>query len=73
MMVDTHLDPSMEIYQNTPIGNRVNTRARAVIPPSNHPYVTPFSYGRHGPNNSTIVMFEPMTNTFDEFKLKYTW
>ena len=73
MVVETHLHPSMEIYQNTPRGYRVNTRAGGIIPPSNHPYVTPFSYGRHGPNNSPIVMFEPMTstsNTHDESQPK---
>ena len=32
MVVETHLDPSMEIYQNTPRGYRVNTRAGGVIP-----------------------------------------
>ena len=32
MVVDTHLDPSMEIYQNTPISYRINIRARGVIP-----------------------------------------
>ena len=32
MVVDTHLDPSMEIYQNTQISYRINIRARGVIP-----------------------------------------
>ena len=32
MVVETHLDPSMEIYQNTPGGHRVNTGAGGVIP-----------------------------------------
>ena len=32
MVVETHLDPSMEINQNTPRGYRVNTRAGGVIP-----------------------------------------
>ena len=32
MVVKTHLDPSMEIYQNTPRGHMVNIRARGVIP-----------------------------------------
>ena len=32
MVVETHLDASMEIYQNTPRGYRVNTRAGGVIP-----------------------------------------
>ena len=32
MVVETHLDTSMEIYQNTPRGYRVNTRAGGVIP-----------------------------------------
>ena len=31
MVVDTHLDPSMEIYQNTSSGYRVNTGAGGVI------------------------------------------
>ena len=31
MVVETHLDPSMEIYQNTP-SYRVNIRDRGVIP-----------------------------------------
>ena len=31
MVVDTHLDPSMEIYQNTPISYRINIRAKGVI------------------------------------------
>ena len=32
MVVETHLDPSIEIYQNIPIRYRVNIRARGVIP-----------------------------------------
>ena len=32
MVVETHLDPSTEIYQNTPRGYRVNTAAGGVIP-----------------------------------------
>ena len=32
MVVDTHLDPSMEIYQKYPISYRINIRARGVIP-----------------------------------------
>ena len=32
MGVETHQDPSMEIYQNTPRGYRVNIRAGGVIP-----------------------------------------
>ena len=32
MVVDTHLDPSMEIYQNTPISYRIIIRDRGVIP-----------------------------------------
>ena len=77
MVVETHLDPSMEISPNTPRGNRVNIIAGGVIPHQNHPYVTTFSYGRNGPNNSTIVMFRPMASTsnrstYDESQTKYT-
>ena len=32
MVVETHLDPSMDIYQNNHKGNRANIRARGVIP-----------------------------------------
>ena len=32
MVVETHLDPSMEMYQNTPRGYMVNTGAGGVIP-----------------------------------------
>ena len=32
MVVETHLDPSMEIYQNTPGGYRLNTGTGGVIP-----------------------------------------
>ena len=32
MVVENHLDPSMEIYQNIPRGYRVNTRAGGVVP-----------------------------------------
>ena len=32
MVVETHLDPSMEIYHNTPKSNMVNIRARGIIP-----------------------------------------
>ena len=63
MVVETHLDPSMEIYQYTPRGYRANTRAGGVIP-HQITFVSP-----NGPNNSTIVMFETIvitSNTFDE-------
>ena len=32
MVVETHLDPSMEMYQNTSRGYRVNTGSGRVIP-----------------------------------------
>ena len=32
IVVETHLDPIMEIYQNTPGGYRLNTGAGGVIP-----------------------------------------
>ena len=32
MVVETHIDPSMEIYQNTSRGYRVNAGAGGVIP-----------------------------------------
>ena len=32
MVVETHLDPNMEIYQNIPISHMVDIRARGAIP-----------------------------------------
>ena len=46
------------------------------MPPSNHPYVSPFWYGRNGPNNSQIVIFGPLTSTHikaDEVRSLYIW
>ena len=64
MVVETHLDPSMEICQNTLRGYKVNIRVGGVIP---HQITLmsplPHHYGRNGPNNSQIVMFGPMANT----------
>ena len=71
MVVDTHLDPSMEIYQNTQISYSINIRARGVIPRQITLMSPLFHMGRSGPNDSTIVMFGPMaswptSNTLDE-------
>ena len=78
MVVETYLDPSMEICQNTPGGYRVNTVAGGGIPHQITLISPSFSYGRHGTNNSTIVKFETMvitsnTSTYDESQPKYTW
>ena len=65
MVVETRLDHSMKICRNTPRCYRVNIKAGGEIPHQ----ITPFSFGRNGPNNPTIVMFESMastSNTYDE-------
>ena len=76
MVVETRQDPRMELYRNTPWNYRVYYKGWRGNTPSNYPFVTPFSYGRNGPNDKTIVMFGPMastSNTFDESQPKYTW
>ena len=43
MVVETHLDPSIDIYQNNRISNRVNIRARGIIPHQITP-ISPLSH-----------------------------
>ena len=60
MMVETHLGPNTEVHQthlNRLQGLEGNT-------PPNDPYFTPICYDRNGPNNTYIVMFGPISNTF---------
>ena len=77
MVVESHLDPNIEICQNTLRGAGANIRAGGIIP-NQITLMSPFphNYGRNGPNYSTIVMFRPMantSNTYAESQPKYTW